>query len=179
MSPFHALTLILAFIATLLPLASAAQQIDSELGVTPEPKKRPKIALVLSGGGARGFAHIGVLKVLKDLRIPIDMVVGTSMGAVVGGAYAAGRSVEELEQIVKNTSWESVLADRPARDQLDFRRRESLSVAIRRALPSRQHRETPGNSSGNAIISSSCSMAGATHRRRLMRLKAFAAVAAM
>ncbi|WP_295760786.1 patatin-like phospholipase family protein [Undibacterium sp.] len=132
MSPFHALTLIFAFSTTLLPPISSAQQLDSELGVTPEQKKRPKIALVLSGGGARGFAHIGVLKVLKDLRIPVDMVVGTSMGAVVGGAYAAGRSVEELEEIVKNTSWESVLADRPARDQLDFRRREEDVI-----LPSR------------------------------------------
>ncbi|MES2048403.1 MAG: patatin-like phospholipase family protein, partial [Pseudomonadota bacterium] len=87
-------------------------------------KPRPKIALVLSGGGARGFAHIGVLRVLKELRIPVDIVVGTSMGAVLGGAYAAGRNVEELAQIVSTTSWDSVLADRPARDVLDFRRRE-------------------------------------------------------
>jgi NTE family protein len=85
---------------------------------------RPKIALVLSGGGARGFAHIGVLKVLREMRIPIDLVVGTSMGAVVGGAYAAGRSVDELEQIVRTTAWDEVLADRPARDELDYRRRE-------------------------------------------------------
>ena len=87
-------------------------------------KPRPKIALVLSGGGARGFAHIGVLRVLKELRVPVDIVVGTSMGAVLGGAYAAGRNVEELAQIVSTTSWDNVLADRPARDVLDFRRRE-------------------------------------------------------
>ena len=87
-------------------------------------KPRPKIALVLSGGGARGFAHIGVLRVLKELRVPVDIVVGTSMGAVLGGAFAAGRNVEELAQIVSSTSWDSVLADRPARDVLDFRRRE-------------------------------------------------------
>jgi NTE family protein len=90
----------------------------------PAIKERPKVALVLSGGGARGFAHVGVLRVLKELRIPVDFVVGTSMGAVIGGAYAAGRSVEEIEEIVRNTSWENVLADRPARDALDFRRRE-------------------------------------------------------
>ncbi len=89
-----------------------------------DPKPRPKIALVLSGGGARGFAHVGVLRVLKEMRVPVDFVVGTSMGAVVGGAYAAGRSVEDIEDIVRNTSWETVLADRPARDALDFRRRE-------------------------------------------------------
>lgn len=97
-----------------------------------QEQARPKIALVLSGGGARGFAHVGVLRVLKEMRIPIDYVVGTSMGAVVGGAFAAGRSVEEIEEIVRSTSWETVLADRPARDALDFRRREEDVI-----LPSR------------------------------------------
>lgn len=85
---------------------------------------RPRIALVLSGGGARGFAHIGVLRVLQELRVPIDIVVGTSMGSVVGGAYAAGSSVAQLEQLVRHTDWNSVVADRPPRDELNFRRRE-------------------------------------------------------
>ena len=61
--------------------------------------KRPKIGLVLSGGGARGTAHVGVLKVLEELRIPVDLVVGTSMGSIVGGLYAYGHSPEELQQI--------------------------------------------------------------------------------
>jgi NTE family protein len=84
---------------------------------------RPRIALVLSGGGARGFAHVGVLRALKELRVPIDLVAGASMGAVVGGAYAAGRPVEALEQFVRNTDWADILADRPPRDDLAFRRR--------------------------------------------------------
>ena len=88
------------------------------------PKARPRIALVLSGGGARGFAHVGVLRALEDLRVPIDMVAGTSMGAVIGGAYASGRTVEELEQFVRATDWPAILADRPPRDALPFRRRE-------------------------------------------------------
>lgn len=88
------------------------------------PAARPKVALVLSGGGARGFAHIGVLRALKKMHIPVDMVVGTSMGAVIGGAYAAGRSAGDLEQTVKQTDWEQVLADRPERNDLDFRRKE-------------------------------------------------------
>ncbi|CDG85650.1 patatin-like phospholipase family protein [Janthinobacterium agaricidamnosum] len=88
------------------------------------PAARPRIALVLSGGGARGFAHIGVLKVLRDMHVPVDMVVGTSMGGVVGGAYAAGASVDELEQMARDTNWDRVIADRPARDDLAFRRRE-------------------------------------------------------
>lgn len=105
-------------------LSTANAQVQKLEEHTPAVKERPKVALVLSGGGARGFAHIGVLRVLKEMRIPIDFVVGTSMGAVVGGAYAAGRSIEDIEDIVRNTSWDTVLADRPARDALDFRRRE-------------------------------------------------------
>jgi NTE family protein len=87
-------------------------------------KPRPKIALVLSGGGARGFAHIGVLRALQELRVPVDFVVGTSMGSVVGGAYAAGSSVDQLELLVRRTDWNAVVADRPPRDELIYRRRE-------------------------------------------------------
>ncbi|MBI3713172.1 MAG: patatin-like phospholipase family protein [Burkholderiales bacterium] len=127
--PFHRRIFILvqfAFVASGFASSVWAQapfDLSSNIA-TAEPKPRPKIALVLSGGGARGFAHVGVLRVLKEMRVPVDFVVGTSMGAVVGGAYAAGRSVEDIEDIVRNTSWETVLADRPARDALDFRRRE-------------------------------------------------------
>lgn len=85
---------------------------------------RPKIGLVLSGGGARGLAHIGVLRVLEEMQVPVDLIVGTSMGAVVGGAYASGRSVDELEALVKSANWNAILADRPARDRLSIRRRE-------------------------------------------------------
>jgi NTE family protein len=93
---------------------------------------RPRVALVLSGGGARGFAHIGVLRVLREMRVPVDLVVGTSMGGVVGGAYAAGSPIEQLEDLARNTDWDSVVADRPARDALVFRRREEDTL-----LPSR------------------------------------------
>lgn len=88
------------------------------------PAARPRIALVLSGGGARGFAHIGVLRVLAEMRIPVDIVVGTSMGSVIGGAYAAGASVNDLERMARDTDWDRVVADRPAREDLEFRRRE-------------------------------------------------------
>lgn len=95
-----------------------------ESNPTPAAKPRPKVALVLSGGGARGFAHIGVLRVLQELRVPVDFVVGTSMGSVVGGSYAAGSPVDQLEQLVRRTDWNAVIADRPPRDELAFRRRE-------------------------------------------------------
>src|SRR4051812_5467175 len=94
------------------------------LKTTSSGTARPRIALVRSGGGARGFAHIGVLRVLRELHVPVDIVVGTSMGSVIGGAFAAGASVGELEQMARDTDWDSVIADRPARDDLAFRRRE-------------------------------------------------------
>jgi NTE family protein len=107
------------------PAAPAPQQ-PNATSIAPDAsvKPRPKIALVLSGGGARGFAHIGVLRALQELRVPVDFVVGTSMGSVVGGAYAAGSSVEQLELLVRRTDWNAVVADRPPRDELIYRRRE-------------------------------------------------------
>jgi len=93
---------------------------DTEVPVS----KRPRVALVLSGGGARGFAHVGVLRALQEMRIPVDIVVGTSMGSVIGGAWAAGASLKDLENMAATTDWDSVVADRPARDELHFRRRD-------------------------------------------------------
>lgn len=110
--------------------AGLALSVPSWAGALPDgeadsaARSRPRVALVLSGGGARGFAHVGVLRALKEMRVPIDMVAGASMGAVVGGAYASGRSVEELESFVRATDWPAILADRPPRDDLPFRRRE-------------------------------------------------------
>ena len=82
-------------------------------------KLRPKIALVLSGGGSRGLSQIGVLKVLEQNKIPIDYIVGTSIGAIVGGLYATGYSADTLEHIVKNTAWDemfSLLKDQDRND---------------------------------------------------------------
>ncbi|SAK50093.1 OMP85 family outer membrane protein [Caballeronia hypogeia] len=85
---------------------------------------RPKIALVLSGGGARGYSHIGVLKVLERLRVPIDMVVGTSMGAVIGGLYSTGLSADDLDSKVSSVNLGDVAFDRVSRTQLPQTRRE-------------------------------------------------------
>ncbi|MGE5237087.1 MAG: patatin-like phospholipase family protein [Acidobacteriota bacterium] len=88
-----------------------------------EPQHRPRVCLVLSGGGALGIAHIGVLKVLEELRVPVDCVVGTSMGAIIGGLYAAGYSPQELERLTTSLPWHEILADRPDRRRLPFRRK--------------------------------------------------------
>jgi NTE family protein len=88
------------------------------------PAHRPRIGLVLSGGGARGVAHIGVLKVLEDLRIPIDAIAGTSMGAVVGGLYASGLTAHEIERIISSVNWQDAFRDRPPREDLTLRRKQ-------------------------------------------------------
>jgi len=116
---------------------------------------RPRVGLVLSGGGARGLAHIGVLKVLQQLRVPVDLVVGTSMGAVVGGAYASGRSVEEMEEFVRHTDWVNLLADRPPRQNLSFRRREEDQLIPSRldlGMDRRGRTTLPPSAAGNSAL---------------------------
>ncbi|MBO5659041.1 MAG: patatin-like phospholipase family protein [Duodenibacillus sp.] len=88
------------------------------------------VGLVLSGGGARGFAHIGVLKALEELRVPVDLVTATSMGALVGGAYAAGLSPEHIERITLGVHWPSMLAPRPEREQLAWRLKEDDRLGL-------------------------------------------------
>lgn len=75
------------------------------------------------GGGARGAAHVGVLKVLEAERIPIDAIAGTSMGAVVGGLYASGLSANDVATLVESTEWRQAFSEPAPRDRLSFRRK--------------------------------------------------------
>jgi NTE family protein len=84
---------------------------------------RPRIGLVLSGGGARGAAHIGVLKVLEENHVPVDAIAGTSMGAVVGGLYASGLSAADIERVMTSVDWQDAFRDSPPRSSLNFRRK--------------------------------------------------------
>jgi NTE family protein len=93
---------------------------------------RPRICLVLSGGGARGMAHIGVLKVLEQLKIPIDCIAGTSMGAVVGGLYASGMTADRIEAKMRSVDWQEAFRDAPPRQDLAFRRKQDdLNFLVR------------------------------------------------
>jgi NTE family protein len=85
---------------------------------------RPRICLVLSGGGARGMAHIGVLKILEELKIPIDCIAGTSMGAVVGGLYASGMTAAQIDTTMRSVDWQEAFRDAPPRRDLAFRRKQ-------------------------------------------------------
>jgi NTE family protein len=108
--------LTVAFLLVLLCLLP----VSSDAG---ERGPRPKIGLVLGGGGAKGAAHVGVLKVLEELRIPVDRIAGTSMGAIVGGMYASGMSPEEIEQFLLSMDWNELLTDNPQRQDIGYRRK--------------------------------------------------------
>jgi NTE family protein len=89
---------------------------------TPEAK-RPRICLVLSGGGARGAAHVGVLKVLDELRVPVDCIAGTSMGSIVGGAFASGISIDEMLRVLREMSTDKLFKEKPPRQERSIRRK--------------------------------------------------------
>nr|WP_234496126.1 patatin-like phospholipase family protein [Vibrio maritimus] len=86
---------------------------------------RPKIGVVLAGGGAKGAAHIGVLKALEEMQIPVDILTGTSMGAYVGGLYATGMSAEEIESFIYTVDWNNGYRDRVSRSQRRVRDKEA------------------------------------------------------
>lgn len=113
---------LLMALGCLLPVASLGAQ-PSEPLPAEQHRKAPKICLVLSGGGARGAAHIGVLKVLEELRVPIHCIAGTSMGALVGGAYATGMNVDEMSEITRAITSELLFKENPPRQERSMRRK--------------------------------------------------------
>lgn len=113
----------------LLPVVAAAflqplTPVNAEPADDPPPVERPRIGLVLGGGGARGGTHIGVIRELERMRIPIDAIAGTSIGSVVGGLYASGLTAAELETLAASVDWTDALSDTPRREDLNFRRKE-------------------------------------------------------
>ena len=111
-------------VALLLAGTAAAQEAPPAAAPPAAPRPRPRIALVLSGGGARGAAHVGVLKVMEELRVPVDFVVGTSMGAIVGGLWASGLTAAEIEGHLDGLDWQEAFTDKTPRHLLAFRRRQ-------------------------------------------------------
>ena len=112
---------VVALCASLAASLASAQTVD--VPSSPPQTKRPRVGLVLSGGGARGFAHLGVLRVLREAQVPVDIVVGTSMGAIVGAGHASGYTVEQMEQQVRRIGWGELFSGRPPREQMHWRRK--------------------------------------------------------
>ena len=124
---------IMSLVLMIVPLDSLAAE-------SPDTKQaqRPKIGVVFGGGGAKGAAHIGVLKVLEEQKIPVDYIAGTSMGAIVGALYASGLSAGELEKVITSINWKDVFSGEPDRRDRDYRRKREdyeilsgLSVGIK------------------------------------------------
>lgn len=113
--------LALCLFGSAAPRPASAQEAREEAEARP---RRPRIGLALAGGGARGGALVGVLKVLEELRIPVDYVAGTSIGSIVGGLYAIGMPPDRMAEELRTIDWEDALSDDPARRDRDYRRKE-------------------------------------------------------
>src|SRR6187399_1217682 len=105
----HCVVLLAGALQALTPMLSMAAE-------APHVGGRPRVGLVLAGGGAKGGAHVGVLKVLEELHVPVDCIAGTSMGALIGGGYAAGIPAEDLEKFLVNINWKKVVGSQGRRD---------------------------------------------------------------
>ncbi len=105
------------------------------IGLAVEKPERLKIGLVLSGGGARGAAHIGVIKVLEELNVPIDYIAGTSMGSIVGGLYASGMSTDEIQKVLTSIDWSEAFKDTIPREDRSFRRKKDDELYLIKSKP--------------------------------------------
>lgn len=118
------------------------------------PAERPRIGLVLSGGGARGLAHVGVLKVLQEANVPVDVIAGTSMGAIIGGLYASGMTPDEIEREILDLEWGGLFESREPRQLLSQRRKEEdflLSPVLRLGFRDGEFRLPSGAVSTRAL----------------------------
>src|SRR5690606_225396 len=88
------------------------------VAVFAQQKRRPKIGLALSGGGAKGLSHVGVLHVLEKAGIQVDYIAGTSMGSIIGGMYAVGYSADSIEALIRSEDWSLLLANSPGLNQI-------------------------------------------------------------
>lgn len=116
-----------AIVFLFVPFSVAAQEKSDSpqtAAALATPTARPRIGVALEGGGALGLAHIGVLKWFEEHHIPVDYVAGTSMGGLVGGFYATGKSPEELREIVEAQNWDIIIGGQAQYEDLSFRRKE-------------------------------------------------------
>ncbi len=116
-----------------LLLALAALIVLGSTSLETTAAERPRIGLVLGGGGARGVAHVGVLRFLEEMRIPIDCVAGTSMGSIIGGLYASGMTPSDMDRTLKQINWPEVFNDGPPRADLPWRTKQEQRFLLTNA----------------------------------------------
>src|SRR5260221_11638633 len=119
-----ALSFLLLFFAPNLSIAQEPSAATTPAAIAQAKPTRAKIGVALEGGGALGLAHIGVLHWFEDHHIPIDYIAGTSMGGLVGGLYATGKTPKELEEIVEQQNWDIIIGGKTPYRDLSFRRKE-------------------------------------------------------
>jgi len=122
---------VLGLLAVLIGSFSAPAAAQRRAGASgAEPSRRATVGLVLSGGAAKGFAHVGALEVLEAAGLRIDIVTGTSMGAIVGGLYAIGYGPQSLERIVRRQDWADLFSDASPRSAIDIERRVQAGATL-------------------------------------------------
>ncbi|MBP5391647.1 MAG: patatin-like phospholipase family protein, partial [Bacteroidales bacterium] len=109
--------LLLSFLILLIAAGTVPAQKKAK---TDKPQKKIQVGLVLCGGGAKGAAHIGAIKKLEEVGIRPDLIVGTSMGALIGGLYAMGYSSSQMDTIISNADWDYLLSDNIKREDMNF-----------------------------------------------------------
>lgn len=128
-----------AFFAFSLFLLQVLMAQPAQEELKPIKASRPKVAVVLSGGGAKGAAHVGALKIIEKANIPVDMVVGTSMGALVGGLYAMGYTTEQMDSLLRAQNWNAVLSDEPDPSAMPLSRKlEQKNYAVSLAFQTKK-----------------------------------------
>ncbi|MCR5710234.1 MAG: patatin-like phospholipase family protein [Bacteroidales bacterium] len=119
---------IIVILLLTLPLVQSVYA--EEEGEQKTRSTRPKVGLVLSGGGAKGMAHIGVLKTLEELEIPVDFVVGTSIGSIMAGIYSLGYKADEIDSLVRSQDWDLLMKDRKERRSLYYEDRKDEDMFL-------------------------------------------------
>lgn len=148
-------TLLLALASVSLGGPAVAQANASAPAAPSVAQQRPRVCLVLSGGGARGYAHLGVLQYLEQLHIPIDCIAGTSMGALIGGLYASGLDAEQLERRLAATNLSDIAFDRNERSRLPQAQREDefqYPISISAGLDGSKLKLASGLVQGNKLL---------------------------
>ena len=122
-------------IAPLLILANVTVVHGEEARSSADPDDRPKIGVALAGGGAKGGAHIGVLRLIEKHRVPVDYIAGTSIGSIVAGLYAMGMTLDEIEHVIRTVDWAHIFADKIDRQDRSFRRKTDDDLLLVKSKP--------------------------------------------